>query len=87
MVGPGIQLDTSRDVHGPLLASYVTSEHYEAIDYKRYRELLGERVSTPFHERQEANPSMPENERDKFGGGPHQDPRRSNLSIDARPYG
>jgi hypothetical protein len=66
MVGPGFQLNTSRDVHGPFLASYVTSEHYEAIGYKRFRELLEERINTPFHEHQEANPSMPENERDKL---------------------
>ena len=66
MIGPGFQLDTSRDVHGPFLASYITSEHYEAISYSRFRELLEKRISTPFHERQEANPSMPEDEREKM---------------------
>jgi hypothetical protein len=66
MVGPGFQLNQSRDVHGPFLASYIIPDHYEAISDDRFRELLEKRISTPFHERQEESPSMPEGEREKL---------------------
>jgi hypothetical protein len=63
MIGPGFQLNTERDVHGPFLASYVSIGHYEPISHDRLRELLEERIRTPFWDDQE-QPSMPEDERE-----------------------